>query len=351
MNEPVRTLNKPTSMDIAYLAGVSQPTVSRALRGSSMVHPETRKRIEQIAKELNYSVNKSAASLRRQESNTIALLFFEDDTADESHINPFFLGMLGSITRACSDRGYDLLVSFQRFTDNWHVRYLEANRADGLILLGYGEYLKYQARLEQLVKQGTPFVRWGSVNSAGIGTVLGSDNKEGGRLATEHLIAERRHSVAFIGTASSNYPEFLDRYHGYVEALKSAKKIVDKNLQLPALSSEQDGYDATLALINNKQKFDGIVAASDLIAIGAIRALRENNIDVPNDVSVVGFDDIPAASLTNPSLTTVSQELSVAGEWLVDTLLANIEGEQVQSRAYPPRLVVRQSSTQGTKRF
>ena len=96
---------RPTSFDIAYLAGVSQPTVSRALRGDRSVSPATRERIETIARELNYTVDKNASSLRSQRSNTIALLFFEDPTPDESMINPFFLAMLGSITRAAKSAG------------------------------------------------------------------------------------------------------------------------------------------------------------------------------------------------------------------------------------------------------
>src|SRR5579863_5539481 len=109
---------KATSIDIAYLAGVSQSTVSRALRGSPTVSEETRKRIEEIAHKLNYRVDKYASNLRTQQSHTIALLFFEDPTPDDSLINPFFLAMLGSITRACAQRGYDLLISFQELSGN-----------------------------------------------------------------------------------------------------------------------------------------------------------------------------------------------------------------------------------------
>src|SRR6185312_15210657 len=141
---------KPKAIDIAHLAGVSQPTVSRALRGSPMVSEETRRRIEEIARQLNYKVNKNASNLRSQHSNTLALLLFEDPTPDDSLINPFFLAMLGSITRACAQRGYDLLVSFQQLSGNWHVDYEDTHRADGLILLGYGDYEDYRSRLEQL---------------------------------------------------------------------------------------------------------------------------------------------------------------------------------------------------------
>src|SRR5687768_18443369 len=137
---------RPTSFDIAYLAGVSQPTVSRALRGSPMVSAKTRERIESIAQQLNYKVDKNASNLRCQHSNTLALLLFEDPTPDDSQINPFFLAMLGSITRACAKRGYDLLVSFQQESGNWHVDYEDSRKADGVILLGYGDFLRSEER-------------------------------------------------------------------------------------------------------------------------------------------------------------------------------------------------------------
>src|SRR5690242_15039260 len=143
--------DKPTSFDIAYLAGVSQPTVSRALRGSPVVSLETRKRIEEIARQLHYKVDKNASNLRFQRSSTLALLLFEDPTPDDSLINPFFLAMMGSITRACGAHGYDLLISFQHLSGDWHKDYEDSRKADGIILLGYGDYLEHQARLEQLV--------------------------------------------------------------------------------------------------------------------------------------------------------------------------------------------------------
>ncbi len=148
---------RPTSFDIAYLAGVSQPTVSRAPAWRQVGQRSHPRADRKIASELNYTVDKNASSLRSQRSNTIALLFFEDPTPDESMINPFFLAMLGSITRACANHGLDLLISFQRMEDDWHVRYQDSHRADGLILLGYGDYTLYRERLEQLARQGTAF--------------------------------------------------------------------------------------------------------------------------------------------------------------------------------------------------
>lgn len=336
--------SKPTSFDIAYLAGVSQPTVSRALRGSKSVSLATRQRIEAIARELNYSVDKNASSLRSQRSNTIALLFFEDPTPDGANINPFFLAMLGSITRHCANRGLDLLISFQKMEDHWHTRYQDSHRADGLILLGYGDYTLYEKRLAELVDHGTRFVRWGSVRDDNIGTTVGSDNFGAGRLAGEHLLGMGRKRIAFLGQADDHYPEFADRYRGLGAALVQGGCKVDAKLQVDALSSEASGAEAIHRLARRGVDYDAVFAASDLIAIGAMRALAELGRSIPGDVAVVGFDDIPAASMTNPPLTTVIQDLNDGGELLVDTLLALIEDRPVTDRTIPARLIVRRSS-------
>jgi DNA-binding LacI/PurR family transcriptional regulator len=336
--------NKPTSFDIAYLAGVSQPTVSRALRGSKSVSLATRQRIEEIANELNYKVDKNASSLRSQQSKTLALLFFEDPAPDGSHINPFFLSMLGSITRQCALHEYDLLISFQNLSGDWHTDYQDSHKADGIILLGYGDYEEYRARLTHLVEQGTHFVRWGMPGTDEPGLTLGSDNRGGGREAVRHLIAGGRKKIVFIGTASSNAPEFEDRWRGYCDALQEAGIEADPAMQIDGFSSEAVGMQAVETLISRGVQFDAIFAASDLIAIGAMRALQKAGKSVPDDVAVVGFDDITSASMTAPPLTSVMQDLKKAGEVLITSLLKQIAGEKVETIALPVKLIVRDSS-------
>jgi len=334
---------KPTSFDIAFLAGVSQPTVSRALRGSPVVSVETRKRIEEIARQLNYRVDKNASNLRSQHSNTLALLLFEDPTPDDSQINPFFLSMLGSITRASARQGYDLLISFQQLTSDFCQDYEDSRRADGIILLGYGDYEEYRPRLDKLVQQGTHFVRWGPVISDEPGVSVGSDNAQGGFDVTQHLLKQHRRQVAFLGHATSHYPEFFDRYRGYERAHMEAGVATNSALQVDAINLEESGFQAVRELHSRGVTFDSIVAASDLIAIGALRALQDSGVDVPRQVSVVGFDDIPAASLTNPPLTTVMQDTRRAGELLIGSLLAQIAGESAPNVVIPTKLVVRKS--------
>ena len=334
---------KSTSFDIAFQAGVSQSTVSRALRNSPLVNEATREKIQAIAKELNYKVDKNASNLRSQQSDTIALLLFEDPTNDDSAINPFFLSMLGSITRACSQKGYDLLVSFQQASDDWHADFEDSNKADGLILLGYGDYVDYEEKLVKLLDQGTHFVRWGAeVKNLPLISV-GCDNYQGGKEMTEHIIKKGRKNIAFLGSASTHAPEFFERYKGHCQSLADHDITVNPALQFNALYTEEAGYQAACQLIASGESFDGICAACDLIAIGAMRALQEHHIDIPEQVALVGFDDIAIASFTFPALTTVKQDTQLAGELLVSTLLAMISGEEVKTTLIPPELVIRNS--------
>ena len=152
---------RPTSFDLAALAGVSQPTVSRALSGNRSVSAETRARVLAAAEQLHYKVDKNASGLRRKQSRTLALLLFEEGEGEGALLNPFYLSMLGPMVRCCAAQGYDLLISTQQLSSDWHVDYEDSRKADGIILLGYGDYLLYRPRLEALVERGAHFVRWG----------------------------------------------------------------------------------------------------------------------------------------------------------------------------------------------
>lgn len=333
---------KATSFDIAHLAGVSQSTVSRALNNSPLVNQETRERVQRIARELNYKVDKNASNLRKQKSSTIALLLFEDPTSDDSMINPFFLAMLGSITRACAQANYDLLVSFQNLDDDWHAEYEDSNKADGIILLGYGDYTNYQTKVAQLESQGTHFVRWGAPDAAHPGVSIGCDNVQGGRSITEHLLSMNKRSFAFIGDNGDHAPEFKARFDGYFSVLRAHG--LDKNsVQRNAISTEDAGSEAARSLIESGTLPEAIVCASDTIAIGVLRELRQENINVPDDVAVVGYDNIAVSAYTTPSLTTVQQNTKLAGELLVNTLIKAINNEVVQDYLMPADVIVRQS--------
>ena len=197
---------------------MSQATVSRALRNSPLVRAETRERVQKIARELNYFVNRNAAGLRTHQSNTIALLLFDETEGQDAQINPFFLSMFGYITRAASDLGYDVLISLQQLSDDWHIEYQASHRADGLILLGYGNYQDYREKLSALAAANTRFIIWGPILDKEHGHSIGCDNISGGYQATRHLLDHGRRKIALLGTTERS-PEHSARYEGYLKAL------------------------------------------------------------------------------------------------------------------------------------
>lgn len=339
--------DRPTSFDIAYRAGVSQSTVSRALRDSPLVNEETRLRIQAIAQELNYKIDRHASSLRSKHTSTIALLLCEEGGDGDSLINPFFLAMLGSITRACADRGYDLLVSFQQMSADWHADFEGANRADGIIFLGYGDYVTYVEKLLHLNEAGAHYITWGPVLPGQPGMSIGCDNFSGAYEVTQHLIGLGHKRIAFVGDKSEHSPEFSRRYEGFTQALADAGLVVEPQLQVDAGSSETEGSLAVRTLKKRSMEYDALFGASDLIAIGAIQALEAEGLVVPNDIAVVGFDDIPTAAYTHPPLTTVQQNTRLAGQLLVDNLLLLIDGETPESFLLPTELILRGSCGAG----
>jgi len=333
-------VENPTSRDIADLAGVSQATVSRALRNSPLVRKETRDKIQQIARDLNYFVNCNAARLRTHQSNTIALLLFDDS---DKKMNLFFLSMLDSITRSAARLGYDVLVSLQQLTDDWHIEYQASHRADGLILLGYGDYAEYCEKLAALAAANTRFIIWGPLIEDQPGHSFGCDNEIGGYLAAKHLVELGRKRIGYIGRMARRSPEHAARYCGYARALREAGMEPSDTLRIPADNLETDGYAAVQQLLQQGDSFDALFAGTDLIAIGAMRALRDCGLKVPGDVSVVGFDDMPLAAYVSPGLTTVQQNAQRGGDALVEGIVDLIEGRAVQSGLMAPKLIVRES--------
>ena len=340
---------KTTSLDIAAIAGVSQSTVSRALRNSPEVSEETRRHIQRIAEEMHYTVDRNASRLRAQTTNTLALLFCEDEV--ESHINPFFLSILSSAAHTAASRGYDLLVTFQQLSENWVEDFQDAHRADGLILLGIRDRTSYDAQLIELAESGTPFVIWGLEHQVpGVSSYVTCRNQESAKVLTTHLIDLGHRHFAFIGRTSTANPEFTHRYQGYMEALAHRRIHTDADLHIPANSSEAEGYEAVGSLLSTGRTVDAMVCASDLIAIGAIAALNDRGLAVPADIAVVGYDDLPIAQYMRPALTTVRQDTELAGQRLVEQLIGLIAGHDVQPDELPVNLMIRQSCGAGGTR-
>ena len=236
-----------------------------------------------------------------------------------------------------------MLVSFQQLNDDWLSEYEVSNRADGIILLGYGDYGSIADKLKRLRADGAHFVIWGATTPELDGHAIGSRNAQGGEMATRHLLSLGRSRIAFLGGTGDDCPEFQQRYQGYCQALRSAGLKVRQRLQRDADNQETSGIEAMSRLLESGEPFDAVFAASDLIAIGAMKRLHKAGIGIPDQVSVVGFDDIPAASYFTPALTTVRQDTRRAARALVKNLLAMIEGEPGRSRQLPMSLAIRGS--------
>jgi DNA-binding LacI/PurR family transcriptional regulator len=312
-------MKRPTSFDIAELAGVSQSTVSRALSGAGVVSEETRLRVAEAARQLNYKIDANARNLRLQSAKTIALLLYEDPVTSGSLINPFFLSMLSSTIKAAGRRGYDLVISFQDDSDDGGD-YVGSHRADGIIFFGYGDYVRYVDRVALLDAARVPSVTWGPVGAGQPGHFIGSDNVTGAKEGVAHLIARGRRRIAFLGQHSDHTPELLDRFRGYQRALSDAGLEMIPGLQREAEISEESGHREIVALVDSGVRFDAVFAACDMIAIGAMKGLRERGLSIPGDVAVMA-----------------------AGELMVETLLALIEGEDVSSKMIPTKLMIRGS--------
>lgn len=326
--------------DIARLAGVSVSTVSRALNQSSLVNEETRIRIAELARSLNYSINVSASNLRLQRNQTVAVVIPYDARTRQHISDPFFVSILGSLADALTDRGYDMLLSRVDAERLDVAAQLEASgRAIGVILIGQW---RHHDQLNELASRRVPIVVWGARLPQQIYCTIGSDNIAGGMLATEHLISTGRRSIAFFGDIE--LPEVGHRHEGYRRALMKHSIGYESRLVRPTAFAEGTAQRTVEQMIEEKIRFDAIFASSDLLAMQAVRTLRELGLSVPNDVSVVGFDDIELAQYFHPSLTTIRQPIDKGGEALVDALLAIVDGQHPSPLILPTELIVRESS-------
>jgi DNA-binding LacI/PurR family transcriptional regulator len=332
-----------TIADIARLAGVSKSTVSRALNDSPLIGVETKDRIRSLAREHRFRMNVPARRLSLKQSNTVALVSYAY-SADSGIPDAFMLEIMGGISAALHASDYDLLmIHVSKSDDEWVYRYLESGRVDGFVLLSA---MCTQRHLDSLVEANAPFVMWGVPPGGGAGycTVTG-DSVTGGRIATEHLARSGRRRIAFLG-GPAKAPEVQDRLQGYRDALDASGVEVDPALMVYAnwLQPEASSAAAVQQLLEQAPDVDGIFANSDLLAVGAMDALRLAGRRVPDDVAVIGYDDIAIARHANPPLTTIRQDGPLAGRLLAENLLQHMQTGVLTNVSIPAELVVRESA-------
>ncbi|NGY03282.1 LacI family DNA-binding transcriptional regulator [Solimonas terrae] len=319
--------------DIARLAGVSKPTVSRALQDSPLVSDETKKRILEIARRHGYVVNRNAQNLRRRRTDTIAVVIDFPHLPDNRLTDPFHFELLGNITNALAVRQQDVLLCSSQSAHSGGFEHLLSNKGvDGIIFLGQsGHHEEFRA----LARTAVPFVVWGAHRDDATYCVLGSDNPLGGRLVAERFRSLKRKRAMFLGPRG--HIEIEQRHRSFAESWGRAFE----ELEVPDLSFVASRDAMLERLDSGKPAPDAVFAGSDTMAMGALAALRERGIEVPADCSVCGYDDSPSAVHHSPPLTTIRQDTRMAGAILVERLMQAIQGTPAASVLLPTDLIVR----------
>jgi DNA-binding LacI/PurR family transcriptional regulator len=335
----VRKKHLTTMDEIARLAKVSKPTVSRAFKNSPLVRSETKDRILAIARRHGYAVNSNSQKLRTNRTRTVAVVMHVPQQSSEHASTPFYFQLLNDVARGLWVRSYDLLLCSPESDDTYsYESMISSKRADGIIFLGQGAGNRW---LKELARTRVPFVVWGAVDPHFSYCAVGSDNRRGGELAGKRIAELGRDQIVFVGNRS--HPEMEQRRQGLEHALKLAKtgaQIVD--VEIPDFTFET-GFAAVTAFLTRGRAVNALFAASDTVAMGAVMALKDAKFRVPEDVTVIGYNDLPIAQSFQIPLTTIRQDTHHAGSLLVEKLFQFFDGGKPNSSTVPTELVVRQT--------
>lgn len=327
-----------TIMDVAEKSGVSIATVSRVLNRTGRYSDETSRKVLAVAREIGYTPNYMAKSLKRKKTEQIALA-----VADIG--NPVYVAMAKAVQQVVKEHGYRLvLLSTEALASEEYgiIKSLSKQYVDGLII----SPLLYSDEHRELIKQAARpvVVITGSESDPDIDSVL-VDSSQGVRLAMEHLLGQGRSRIAFLNGRPDTVPG-VARLNGYYASLIEHGLPRDDSLVFASDFTLAGGYQVAEEIVS-RAKPDAIMCANDLMALGVLRYLREKGLRVPQDIAVVGMDDIEHAATSFPSLTTVSllaaERGRMAAELLLDRLTSQEEPKPRQLQVVP-RLIVRESS-------
>lgn len=318
----IRSQAPPATLaDVAQTAGVSLATASRVLNGSPAVRPDTRRQVEEAINQLGYVRNRAAKSSKPKRTGYVALVVCEEGHRVFS--DPFFPRILWGVGQSLSCEHLQLVVLMVRSTNDLlaATRYLRSGHVDGAVLVSMHGWQAFD--LENL---GVPVALVGRPYSGELAvSYVDADNHGGAERAVRHLIMQGRRNVATVAGPRDMVPG-IDRLDGYRSALAAAGLDEDPGLITYGDFSQASGQHAVSRLLDRRPGIDAVFAASDLMAAGALRALRRAGRRVPDDVAVVGFDDSPVAQHTDPPLTTVRQPVDEMGARAARELLSLVSG-------------------------
>jgi LacI family transcriptional regulator len=326
-----------TIRDVAQHAGVSLSTVSHVVNGTRWVSDELRQRVERAMHELGFAPNTVAQSLRRNRTNTLGLVVY--DIA-----NPAFSLIASGVEAAAAERGYTIMLrqtgeDEAREATSLHL--LRTRRVDGVLLQPIGTP---HAALVDLVQTGPPVALLErDVPDLGVPVVM-LDNHDAVYQATHHLLSLGHRRIALI-TGRRQSEARPSRLSGYVRALAEAGVTPDSALMVTAPPNARGGAEATAALLRIEPRPTAVVAANNLVSVGALAAVREAGLAIPRDMALVGFDDFAWADTFQPRLTTISRPMDDLGRRAAATLIDRIAGKQPAERRtlMTGTLIVRES--------
>jgi LacI family transcriptional regulator len=326
--------------EVAKLSGVSRSTVSRVINNDPNVKESTRARVQEVIRRVNFQPNSVARGLASGRTRIIGLVL---PTAHSSlFTDPYYPGLIQGITAACNAQDYSVMLWLtNQEQERSKIHQLASDSLlDGVVI---ASYLIDDPILEILIKTGLPFLLIGRHPSRDDLNYIDVDNFNGAREAVVHLLRLGRNRIATI-TGPSKMIAGLDRRAGYERAFRERGLSIDPALIVEGDFTESGGYNSMLRLIPHNP--DAVFIASDSMALGALRALNEAGRRVPEDVAVVGFDDIPAAAHMDPPLTTIRQDIPRLGQLTGETLIQILaEGMTPPHRlVLPTELIIRSSS-------
>jgi LacI family transcriptional regulator len=330
---------KVTIKDVAAAAGTSFGTVSRVINNDVHVKDRTRERVLNAMEELGYVVNRQARSLAGGKSNVIGVLVPDLGT-----------GYIGEIIRGIdAELGlghYDLMLYTTHRTAAKEANYvtnLAQGMADGLVLVLPRNPVDY---IGSLTRRNFPFVLIDHQGTGEACAAVGATNWQGAYNATEYLIKLGHECIGFI-TGSLDLGAAVDRLDGYRSALRTHHLPVDSCLVYEGTFSQPDGYVGAIALLELDHPPTAIFASNDMMAMGAMDAVRSHGLRIPDDISIIGFDDIPQAELVRPALTTIRQPLEKMGRVATQMLLDMLKYPELKTNRIelPTELIIRSSTS------
>jgi LacI family transcriptional regulator len=310
-----------TIRDVAAIAQVSTSTVSHVINDTRYVSPATRERVLSAMATLNYSPNRLARSLRNSRTLTLGVLL-------PNSANPFFAELLLGVEAACFDFGYNIIMGNANDNPERELSYLEvllSRKVDGILLVSTGAF---KESIALLASHDVPVVVVDRATNLPSVDEIFTENKQGGMIAINYLL-----NLGHIRIGCITGPSFLtpsaERVAGYYEAMKAAGISVDSRWVVIGDFQHETGYSGCRQLLRLPEPPTAIFACNDLMAVGALCAVHEAGLRVPDDISVIGYDDVPLASYTVPRLTTIAQPARQLGRLAVERLVARLQNQEM----------------------